>query len=177
MSLILTIQPEDAQGETAEIYAQIQQAFGSVPNVLKIWSASPFLLKQQWEFIAYSMQHPTLSGELLACVRLLVSRGNHCTYCVDMNTGMLINLYGWTPDEVDYMIDNPAQAKLPHRECAMLGLVLKAVAHSTSVSEADIAHLKEQNYTEQDILDAITHGARMAASDIIINAFKVEKDF
>ena len=177
MSLIQTVQQEDAQGEVAEIYAQIQQAFGNVPNVLKVWSASPFLLKQQWEFIAYSMWHPTLSGALLACIRLLVSRGNHCTYCVDMNTGVLVNLYGWTPDEVDYMIDNPAQAKLPHRELAMLGLVLKAVTHSTSVSAADIAHLKEQGYSEQDLLEAITHGARMAAADIVINSFKVEKDF
>lgn len=177
MSLIQTVQPEDAQGEVAEIYAQIQQAFGNIPNVLKIWSASPFLLKQQWEFIAYSMQHRTLSGALLACIRLLVSRGNHCTYCVDMNKGMLINLYGWTPDEVDYMIDNPAQAKLEHRESAMLGLVLRAVTHSTSVSAADIAHLKEQGYSDQDILDAVAHGARMTAGDMIINAFKVEKDF
>jgi len=56
-------------------------------------------------------------------------------------------------------------------------LVLKAVTHSNSVSAADIAHIREQGYSDHDILDAITHGARMAASDIIINAFKVEKDF
>lgn len=177
MSLIQTVQPEDAQGEIAEIYAQIRHAFGNVPNVMRIWSASPFLLKQQWEFIAYSMHHPCLSGALLACIRMLVSRGNHCAYCVDLNTGMLINMYGWSPGEVEAMIDNPTQANLQPRERAMLGLVLKAVTHSTSVTAADITHLKEQGYSDQDILDAIAHGARMSAADIVINAFKVEKDF
>jgi uncharacterized peroxidase-related enzyme len=177
MSLIDMTAPEDAQGETAEIYAQIKQAFGNVPNVLKVWSASPFLLRQQWEFISYAMQHPSLSGPLLACIRLLVSRSNHCSYCVDMNTGFLINLYGWGPGEVEAMIDNPTQANLPHRELAMLGLVLKTVIHSTGITAADISHLKEQGYTDQDILDAVAHGARMTAADIVINAFKVEKDF
>lgn len=177
MSLLQMQTATGAESEVAAIYTQITQAFGYVPNALRIWSASPFMLKQQWEFIAYSLRHPSLSGALLACIRLLVSRGGHCTYCVDMNSGLLINLFNWSPGDVEAMIDNPTQAKLPDRERAMLGLVLKAVNHSTSIGEADIARMKGHDYTEQDILDAVAHGARMLASDIIINAFKVEKDF
>jgi uncharacterized peroxidase-related enzyme len=177
MSLIDMVQPEEATGEAGRIYAEIQQAFGNVPNVLKVWSASPFLLKQQWEFISYSLNHPKLSPALLACIRLMVSRGNHCDYCVDMNKGMLINLFGWTPDQVEYMIDNPAEANLPHMEKAMLGLVLKAVHHSNQVTANDVAHVRDQGYSDQDVLDAVAHGARMTAGDIVINAFRVEKDF
>jgi alkylhydroperoxidase family enzyme len=84
MSLINMVQPEEATGELEQIYAEIKHAFGSVPNVLKVWSASPLLLKQQWEFIAYSMKHPNLSAVLLTCIRLMVSRGNHCEYCVEI---------------------------------------------------------------------------------------------
>lgn len=177
MSLLNMVQPEEATGEMGQIYAEIQQAFGSVPNVLKVWSASPFLLKQQWEFIAYSMKHPNLTPVLLTCIRLMVSRGNHCTYCVDMNTGMLINMFGWTPDQVDYLIDNPAEANLSNKDKAMLGLVLKAVSHSTQVTAADVSHVRSLGYSDQDIMDAVAHGARMAASDMVINAFRVEKDY
>jgi uncharacterized peroxidase-related enzyme len=177
MSLINLVQPEEAIGEVGQIYAEIQQAFGNVPNVMKVWSVSPLLLKQQWEFVAYSMKHPKLSPVLLTCIRLMVSRGNHCDYCVDMNTGMLINMFGWSPDQVDYLIDNPADANLSHKEKAMLGLVLKAVRHSTHVTAADVAHVRDQGYSDLDIMDAVAHGARMAASDIVINTFKVEKDF
>lgn len=177
MSLLDMVQTDEASGEVGRIYAEVQQAFGSVPNVLKVWSVSPFQLRQQWEFIAYSLKHPKLSPVLLACVRLMVSRGNHCDYCVDMNTGMLINMFGWSPDQVEYMIDNPAEANLPHNEKAMLGLVLKAVRHSTQVTADDVAHVRDQGYSDQDILDAIAHGARMSAVDIVVNALKVERDF
>ncbi|WP_296824855.1 hypothetical protein [Thiobacillus sp.] len=54
----------------------------------------------------------------------VVSQAGHCTYCIDMNAGMLINVAGWTPDQV-----------------------------------------------------AANHGARMVAGDILINGFKVERDF
>lgn len=171
------VQPEEATGDVARIYDEILQAFDNVPNVLKVWSVSPFLLKQQWEFVAYSMKHPKLSGPLLACIRLMIARGNHCDYCVDMNTGMLLDTYGWTPDQVEYLIDNPADANLPHEEKAMLGLVLKAVRHSTQVTANDVAHVRDQGYSDQDIMEAVAHGARMAASDIVHNAFKVVRDF
>ncbi len=177
MSLLDMAQPEEATGDVARIYAEIKQEFGNVPNVLKIWSVSPMLLKQQWDFIAYSLKHPKLSGVLLACIRLMVSRSDHCDYCVDMNTGMLVNMYGWTPDQVDYLIDNPADANLSHSEKAMLGLVLKAVRHSTQVTASDVAHVRDQGYSDHDIMDAVAHGARMSASDIVLNAFRVEKDF
>ena len=177
MSLLDMVQPEEATGDVARIYAEIKEEFGNVPNVLKVWSISPLLLKQQWEFITHCLSHPKLSGVLLTCIRLMVSRSNHCDYCVDMNTGMLLNMYGWTPDQVENLIDNPADANLPHNEKAMLGLVLKAVRHSTQVTANDVAHVRDQGYSDQDIMDAVAHGARMSASDIVLNAFRVEKDF
>jgi uncharacterized peroxidase-related enzyme len=177
MSLIKMVSQEEAEGEVKQIYAEIVKEFGKVPNILRIWSASPFLLKQQWEYISHSLHHPHLSAVLLTCIRLMVSRANHCEYCVDMNTDLLIKMFGWTPDQVDYLIDNPAEANLPHREKAMLMLVLKATRYSTHVTDGDVAHVREQGYSDQDILEAVTHGARMTAGDIVINAFKVEEDF
>ena len=47
LSLLKTLTPEEATGEVAAIYAQTQAAWGGVPNVMRIWSSSPFLLKQQ----------------------------------------------------------------------------------------------------------------------------------
>ncbi len=32
-------------------------------------------------------------------------------------------------------------------------------------------------WSDSDILDAVNHGARMVAGDIVINGFKVERDF
>ena len=87
MSILQTVTPETATGEVAEIYAQIQQAWGQVPTAIQAYSANPLLLKQQWEYYGSIMQHPTLTMPLTTCIRMLVSQAGNCTYCIDMNAG------------------------------------------------------------------------------------------
>jgi uncharacterized peroxidase-related enzyme len=177
MSLLKSVPPTEATGEVAVIYEQIKAAFGGVPNVMSIWSASPYFLKQQFEMIGYYMQHPKLSGALLACIRMLVSQDTHCEYCVGMNAGMLINMMGWTPEQVAALQADPTAANLPEREKAMLLLVLKAVHDSTGVAASDLDALRVMGWDDSDIFDAVNHGARMVAGDIILNTFKVELDY
>ena len=177
MTLLQTISPATAQGETAQIYAQMKEAFGGVPNAMQIWSSSPFLLKQAWASVSYAMNHPTLSGPLLACVRMLVSQGNRCDYCIDMNAGMLVNRFGWTQEQVAATRADPAAADLPEREKAMLLLVLKAVRDAFSVSAADLDALRGLGWSDGEILEAVSFGARMVAGDIVFNAFRIERDF
>ena len=177
MSLLKTVSPNEATGEVAAVYEQIKAAFGGVPNVLSIWSASPPLLKQQFEMIGYYISHPNLSGPLLACIRMVVSKKTHCQYCIDMNAGMLINMMGWTPEQVADVQADPTKANLPEREKAMLLFVLAAVNDALAVKAADLDALRGQGWSDTDIFDALNHGARMVASDIILNAFKVERDY
>jgi hypothetical protein len=56
MPLIQTQSAKTAAGEVAEIYRQMQQAWGNVPNGFALFSASPLWLKQQWEYVGYYMQ-------------------------------------------------------------------------------------------------------------------------
>lgn len=177
MSLLRTVTPEAATGEVAEIYAQIQKAWGHVPTAIQIFSANPFLLKQQWEYYGSIMQHPTLSLPLTTSIRLLVSQAGNCTYCIDMNAGMLINMAGWTPDQVAAARANYMDSPLSPQEKTLLGLVLKMTHDSTSITTADMQAAREAGWSDSDILDAVNHGARMVAGDIIINGFKVERDF
>ncbi len=177
MSILQTVTPETATGEVAEIYAQIQQAWGQVPTAIQAYSANPFLLKQQWEYYGSIMQHPTLTMPLTTCIRMLVSQAGHCTYCIDMNAGMLINMAGWTPDQVAATRANYLDSPLSPQEKTLLGLVLKMTRDSTSITPADMQAAREAGWSDSDILDAVNHGARMVAGDIIINGFKVERDF
>ncbi len=176
MSLIQTVSPANATGEIAAVYSALQARMGFVPNGLQLRSASPALLKLQMEGLGYFMQHPSLSMPLLACIRMLVSQKTDCAYCVDLNGGMLINMMGWTPDQVAATRADPAAANLPAREVAMLKFVLKGVADSLSITAADLDALRALDWSDRDILDGLYHGANMVAGDILLNAFKVEKD-
>lgn len=177
MSILSTVTPESATGEVAEIYAQIQNAWGHVPTAIQVISANPFLLKHQWEYYGSVMQHSTLSMPLTACIRMQVSQAGHCTYCIDMNAGMLINVAGWTPDQVAATRADFNDSPLSAAEKTLLGLVLKMTRDSSSVTSADLQAARDAGWSDSDILDAANHGARMVAGDILINGFKVERDF
>jgi len=176
MPIIHTVAPEEATGVLAGYYEKITAMRGRVGNNARLFSASPELLRQQMEFIGYYMQHPTLSFALLAAIRVMVSSGESCDYCVDFNTGLLINMAGWTPEQVAAMRVNLDDAPFDDKEAAMLKLVVKAVRQAHDVTAEDMKVLRVLGWEDADILDAVNHGARMLATDILFNAFKIEKD-
>lgn len=177
MSILQTVKPEAASGEVAAIYAQIREAWGQVPTAMQVFSSNPFLLKQQWEYYGSIMQHPTLSMPLTTCIRMLVSQEGHCGYCIDMNAGMLINMAGWTPEQVAATRADYKTSPLTDKEKNLLGLVLKSTRDSNMVNASDLQAARNVGWSDSEILDAVNHGARMVASDILINGFKVERDF
>lgn len=174
MPLIHTIAPEEATGKLAELYKSIETMRSNVGNNAKLFSISPELLRQQMDFIQYYMNHPTLSMPLLAAIRIMVSSGEECQFCIDYNTGMLINMAGWTFDQVAAMRKDPTSANLPEREIAMLLLAIKAIRNAHGVNANDLDTLREMGWSDSDILDAVSHATRMLATDIIFNTFKIE---
>lgn len=177
MSIISTVAPEQASSKVAEIYGKIQQTMGRVPNAFQLYSSSPALLEQGFQQIAYYMQHPTLSFPLLATVRMLVSQKNDCQYCVGFNEAMLMGMANMTAEQIAATKLNPQAAPLPEKDKAMLLLVLKATQAPKSVEKADLDQLRALGWNDGEIMDAVYHGARNVAADIVFNTFKIENDF
>ena len=177
MSLIKITPPEQAEGQLAETYRDIQNLFGMVPNALQISSANPELLANRWQATRYFRDHPTLSRALLATIRLLVSDANHCAYCVDFNAAMLINACDQTPEQVAATRQDPSQAPLSAKDKALLLFTLKSLHTPADVNSEDVAALHALGWTDRDLLDAVTHAAYNRAVDMILNTFKVERDF
>ncbi|HLD22523.1 MAG TPA: hypothetical protein VJA83_01185 [Sulfuricurvum sp.] len=176
MPLIQTITPEEATGEVAKLYKIIEAMGRTVGNNAQLLSISPELLRQQMDFIKFYIKHPTLSMPLLAAIRIMVSSGEECQFCIDYNTGMLINLAGWTFEQVTEMRKDPKSANLPEREIAMLNLAIKAIRNAHGVTANDLDTLREMGWSDSDILDAVAHATRMLATDIIFNTFKIENN-
>lgn len=176
MSLLSKVETEEATGKTADIYQQAEQMMGYVPNALKMHSINPAMLEHLWEYMGTIMDHPTLSGDLFTCIRLLVSERYECEYCINMNEVMLINMSGYTREQIDAMKQDPATAPLLDKEKALLAYVVKAVADSNAVGEDEIHALRAVGCTDEEIYDALRHGANQVAGDILLNAFKVEQE-
>ncbi len=177
MTLLTTVSPDTAQGKVAEIYGSIKKVFGRVPNAMQVYSSSSSLLEQQWGALSYYLQHPHLSFTLLATIRMLVSQENKCDYCIGMNGSLLINMAGWTIEQVNATKQDANHAALPPKEKAMLQFVLKSVVARLPVTRSEIDKLLQLGWEQSDVLDAVAHGARNVAADIIFNTFEIESDF
>jgi uncharacterized peroxidase-related enzyme len=176
MPLIQIPSPQHADPKSAEIYRQIEATLGRIPAPMQLLGVSPALLENQWKNLGYYWQHPSLSFPLLACIRLAVSSDHHCEYCIGMNAALLINMAGFTAEQVAAVKDSPASLPLPEKELAMLLFALKATRTPHEVNAADVQALKQLGWEERDILDATNHAARNLALDIVLNTFKVTSD-
>ena len=177
MSILNTVAPEQAEGAVAELYNAFEKQVGFIPNAFRLNSVSPKMMQQQWEYIGYYIEHPSLSKLLTTLIRLLVSERADCAYCVNLNTALLINEAGLSAEEVAAIKADPAKAPLDEKEKALLMFVLDAVADPHAMSAAQVQALRDQGCSELEIHDALNHGARQIGVDIMLNTFKVENDF
>jgi uncharacterized peroxidase-related enzyme len=175
MALLKMTSPEKAEGKLAELYSLTEEMFGAVPNNVRMLGVSPAVLENQLEFAGYFRAHPTLSESFLAMVRLLVAKSTESPYCEKLNTGMLRRL-GVPADQVNALKDNPQSAPLNDKEQALLTFVLSATRDPHSVNAADVEELRKLGWSEADIFDAVAHGARAVATNIIFDVFKLEDD-
>jgi alkylhydroperoxidase family enzyme len=175
MALITTTPPEKAEGKLAELYAEVEQFFGRVPNNVQLLGVSPAILENQLQLIGHYMEHPNLAMPLLASIRMLVSKACHSPYCQGLNSGLLMKA-GFNKDQIAAMQADPTKAPLDEKQKALLLFVLKACDSPHSVVAADVERLKGLGWSEVDILDATAHGARMVGTNIIYDTFKIDMD-
>jgi alkylhydroperoxidase family enzyme len=175
MALIQTTPPEKAEGKLAELYAEVEQMFGRVPNNARMLGVSPALLENQLQLMEHYMGHPTLSTPLLAMVRMLVSKACRSPYCQNLNSGILLKI-GLTMEQIRAVQADPAQAPLDEKHKALLLFVLKSCDNPHSIAAEDVDQIRSLGWNETDILEAVAHGARMVGTNIIFNTFKIDQE-
>ena len=176
-ALIDTISPEDATGEVAKVYKEIQSQWQIVPNPIKLYSTNPEMLRNKWDSYQSSGKHKTVDARLQTVIRMLVSADHDCKYCIGINEGFLINQYKMDPEKVMAMKKDASAAPLPAKEKGLLEFVLKATRDSKSTTKADIDALHKLGWDDAEIFFATSYAAEMVASDILINAFHVKIDY
>jgi alkylhydroperoxidase family enzyme len=175
MSLILGIPPEKATGKLAELYQTAEQVFGVVPSNVRLLGVSPAILENQFQLIEYYMEHPSLKPMLLSAIRMLVSSCSESSYCEYLNTEMLKRM-GVPAETVEAFKQDVSKAPFSENEKALLGFVIKAVQNPKSIGSEDVEPLKKMGWTDSDLLDAVAHGARAAATNVIFDTFKIDQD-
>ena len=147
----------------------IQEKTGFVPNVFLTLAHRPEELRA---FMAY---HDALmegdSGLSKAEREMIVvatSAVNDCQYCVVAH-GAILRIRAKNPLLSDQIAINYRKADLTQREDAMLEFALQVASSSGEVSDADIAKVRAQGFSMEDVWDIGAITAFFALSNRMAN--------
>ena len=174
MTLIQTVNPENAEGKAKEIYDTMQKTIGMIPAPMQLASASPWMMDMVWQSVQYFSQHPNLGFGLLSTIRYLVAQQYNYTFCTSFNKNFLMK-QGMSEEDIEKIVEDPLQAPLEDKERDMLAFVMKAIKTPDTVVQEDMDHLHELGWTDSDILDALSHGTNMIGSSILMKTFKMDQ--
>ncbi len=176
MSLLKLTEPDEVEGDLAEIYAGLESSIGFVPNGYKLLGVSIDVLNRQLSYADWVAKHPTLTPKFTAILRVLISENVQCEYCVDVNSAMLQNQHGVSAEQIDAFKADIETVPLEPREKALLIFVVNATKDSKGVTAAEIKALQNHGWADHEIMDALYQGTQQIAVDTLLNAFKVEND-
>ncbi len=98
MPRVSVVGKSDVPKDVQEIFAEIEGAFGMVPNLFKTYSHFPPLLRANWDKVKALMMQGNLSRKSKEAIAFLVSKDNSCSYCVAAHTAALKTI-GVTDEE------------------------------------------------------------------------------
>lgn len=173
MGLIQSVAPDQAEGDMKAAYDFFQQALGTIPAPMAMFSASPDLFSKQWQSMNYYMKHPALGFALLSSIRYVVSKANDYHYCTGFNKAFL-EKQGLTEAQIQDLDRDPQSAPLDDKDRAMLAFVAKAVASPDSVTQDDMDRLHALEWTDRDVFDAMAHAANIISASVLMKTFKLD---
>ena len=150
MSRIVTPALETATGATAEVYAQIKKAVGSVPNTFAaIGAYRPDALKAI--LLADSvLASGTLSKRDQETIKLVISGVAGCDYCVAAHS-LLGKLAGLKPDELKNVRDGKPSGDA--KRDALIRFVRILAESSGTVAAGEFAAIKAAGYSDAQLVD------------------------
>ena len=157
--------PDDVRGKILAV----QEKAGFVPNVFLALAHRPD------EFRAFFAYHDALmeknEGLTKAEREMIVvatSGANGCLYCVVAH-GAILRIRAKNPRVADQVATNYRKAEITPRQRAMLDFAMKVALASAGVDDADLAALRTQGFSDDEIWDIGAIAAFFAMSNRLAN--------
>ena len=164
--------PTEDISKVNAIFNGIEEHLGFVPDGIRLYGVSPPLLESFVGAVGYFMGHQTLSQELLAMIRYLVSSDAGCSFCIDFNTGILMN-QGKTAEQLQTAKENPDMAPLSDKEKVLLKIALAAIDNPEGVSQYDLQKAQNHGFSERDVFDVVAIAANNKAFTHVLRTFEL----
>jgi len=154
MGRISMIDPATAESQVQEIFAEINTAFGRIPNLFKTYAHHPPLLDANWNKVKRVMVEGVLARKVKESIAVLISKDNSCRYCIAAHEGALQSI-GIDPEEIRLIETDLDRADFTSKEKALIKLARKANSAPLQVADDDIAAARTAGATDSEIIEAL----------------------
>lgn len=176
MALINYIKREEATGQVAELYKNIEEKMKVVPNVIQFHTASPDMFGKIMSVLNHYSNHQSLNPVVVSYIRLLISNMAGGEYCVRFQSALL-HLMGVSERDIKIAKDDYHNMNLDSKNKALVCFILDQMFDKIEHAKDKIDELKSLGWTEKDIYEASVLGALQKGMVQVIKTFKVEIDF
>lgn len=176
MARLLAIGKERVSKEVQDIFAEIEGAFGMVPNLFKTYSHFPPLLKANWNKVKEVMMQGSLSRKTKEAIALLVSKDNSCAYCVAAHTAALKSI-GVTEKEINIIESEIEKSMFTEKERDLITFARKANKDPNGITDKEFGKLKKAGASDSEIIEALGVMELFTAFNKFLDSLNVEIDF
>ncbi len=172
MSRLNVVTPEQATGQTKELYDGIKRAVGGVPNIYQGVGNSAAALDGVLHLGAVLGKGQLSTAEIEA-IKLVVSEAYGCTYCLAAHT-LLGKKAGMTEEQtLSVRRGSPLQPKL----AALVKFVNTALQPKGRISDDDLRAVKTQGYNDAQITETLLTIAQTVFTNLFNRVHQTPLDF
>lgn len=173
MNRIAPVTPEQTTAAVEKIFQEIEQGFGKVPNLFKVYAHHPPLLEANWHKVKRVMMEGALARKTKEAIALLVSADNGCRYCVAAHSGAL-KAIGVADDEIQRIRTDLDQADFSDQERALIRLARKANRAAHQVTGEEVKALRDSGVSDAEIIEALGVMEVFTAFNRFLDTLEVE---
>ena len=153
MSWIDEIELDEAEGQLAEIYAELVKKRGKVSNILKVHSLNPAAMGDHLDlYMTLMFGKSGLSRTEREAIAVVVSATNECDYCVNHHAEAL-RRYVKDEEALDMLMAADGLETLEPRLSNIVRHAEKLTSAPEAMTESDLGELRAVGLNDRDILD------------------------
>jgi uncharacterized peroxidase-related enzyme len=173
MTYIETVPPDEATGSVAEVYETARANHGLLPNFAQAFSLRPHV------YAAWLGLNNAIKSEAdlrrYELATLAAARRLRSSYCMLAHGSILADRF-LEPGTVAAIAADPHSAGLDEADIAVMDLADKVAADATTVTEADMARLRDVGLSDAEILDVVLAAAARCFFSKVLDGLGVDPD-
>jgi alkylhydroperoxidase family enzyme len=170
------IEPEEADPEVAQLYADMQQQAGLsfVNNSNKSMGSSPAVLTIYRDMLQTFYTHLTLPESLIPMILYTIASARNCVYCSVIN-GSFCRTLGVDDETLEKLAHDLGNVS-PQRLRVIIEFAVKCSQNPQGLVAEDYELVREQGVSDDELLQIIFLAALGNFNDTLADSIKAEPD-